>query len=81
MTGDSLGSDILGANKINAHNQQINKGPSWISIVVKTGLYKGDEFDKNEIISNPLFKPCFEVDNFEQAINLITKNEGGKGKL
>ena len=38
MIGDNLKSDILGANTINK-NSNIN----WVSIVVKTGLYKDEQ--------------------------------------
>ncbi len=57
MIGDSPVSDIKGANEY-----------GWISILVRTGLFKGDN-DEN----NPA---KYVVDNFKDAVELIFKLEG-----
>ncbi len=38
MIGDNLRSDILGANTINKNSEV-----KWVSIAVKTGLYKSEQ--------------------------------------
>ncbi len=57
MIGDTPESDIKGAND-----------QGWISILVRTGLFKGDNDEKNPA--------KYVVDNFKDAVELIFKLEG-----
>jgi ribonucleotide monophosphatase NagD (HAD superfamily) len=56
MIGDNLKSDILGANTI------CQDGVEWFSIVVKTGLYKGEHSE---------IKPKKVVQDFQEAVEFI----------
>jgi ribonucleotide monophosphatase NagD (HAD superfamily) len=71
MIGDNLRSDILGANTMNL-NSHIN----WVSIAVKTGLFKHESDIDNHVfsisnnlgISKKALTPQVIVQDFQQAI-------------
>lgn len=56
MIGDNLKSDILGANTINEN------GVEWISVAVKSGIYKGEP---SEIVPKHVFE------DFKEAVEFI----------
>ena len=79
MIGDNLRSDILGANTIN-QNSEIN----WISIAVKTGLFK-KESDIDSLsaltgISKDLVTPSIIVEDFRDAIDYVMYIEDNHDK-
>lgn len=79
MIGDNLRSDILGANTINA-NSNIN----WVSIAVKTGLYKSEKdieaHAQQTGIKKELLTPQIVVEDFREAIDQILDFEGRQDK-
>jgi ribonucleotide monophosphatase NagD (HAD superfamily) len=56
MVGDNPDADILSAKKM-----------GWVSILVKTGVFKGEEEDLQKL----KYIPDYLVYDFEEAINLI----------
>ena len=62
MIGDNPKSDIKGANE-----------NGWISILVRTGLFKGENDEKNPA--------KYVVNDFKEAIELIFKLEGLGGHV
>lgn len=62
MIGDTPDSDVQGAN---------NAG--WVSILVKTGLFKGENSKE--------YPAQYVVENLEEAVKLIFQIEGIKKSL
>ena len=52
MIGDSIEEDVRGANQANIENNK-DGGVEWNSIVVRSGLYKGNKQDLQKISLNP----------------------------
>ena len=69
MIGDNLKTDILGAN-----DRKDKSAISWISIAVKTGIFKGTDKE----IKDSGVVPNYITDTFEDAIKLIFELEGIK---
>ena len=69
MIGDNLRTDIKGAN-----DRKDKSEIKWISIAVKTGIFKGTD----EEIKDSGVVPDHIVNSFEDAIKLIYEKEGIK---
>lgn len=62
MVGDNPLSDIVGANK---HNNKIRRGPQWVSMLTRTGVFTGDSVDRPKD-----FQPKHIVKDVAEAVAL-----------
>ncbi|KAH7316664.1 HAD-like domain-containing protein [Stachybotrys elegans] len=66
MVGDNPESDIRGANEFQPHD-----GTEWVSILVKTGVWKETPLERE-----PRYRPAAIVDDVVDAIVWAMRNEG-----
>ena len=77
MIGDNPESDIMGAN-----NYRSPHGTEWVSVLVKTGVYRGEEEGgRYDFEARPELKPKVIVDDVKQAIDWALRDSGWQGEV
>lgn len=75
MVGDNPESDIMGAN-----NYKSQRGTEWVSVLVKTGVFRREE-SRYDFGKRPELKPRTIVEDVRAAVDWALRKEGWKGRV
>lgn len=74
MVGDNPESDIMGAN-----NYKSPHGTEWVSMLVKTGVFREGEEGSYDFKGRPELRPKVIVDDVKRAVDWALKDSGWDG--
>ncbi|ERF76201.1 hypothetical protein EPUS_07401 [Endocarpon pusillum Z07020] len=75
MVGDNPESDIMGAN-----NHKSQRGTEWVSVLVKTGVFREGE-SRYDFGKRPELKPRIIVENVRAAVDWALRKEEWEGRV